>query len=590
MLEELKERVCKANKQLRDSGLVILTWGNVSAIDREKGLMVIKPSGVDYDDLTPDKMVVVNMDGKVVEGDLNPSSDTPTHLILYQAFDEIGAVVHTHSRYATIWAQAGLDIVAYGTTHADYFFGDIPCTMQMTEEQIAEDYERNTGIAITDTFQRRRLGCLEMQACLVASHGPFVWGLSPEKAVENAIVLEEIAHMAVYNAQFQFGLTRISEPLLNKHYLRKHGENAYYGQTYGLVTDIVKPSDEKPDDEENIEIQPSKHTTALKSIDEIAEVERPVINKIPKKEESVFDIPENFVGETANMDIQPAEPDGMGEPLEPNEPEISLTMIAAAQSAIPAQDDYTGNEPAKPYSPPKAEYKPMEGDMELQLLAPKEFDKPNAAYEEPDTPGQYAPPIPDFKPEDISIDLKPIHQKKPEFIEPYKEPEVPEPYSPPKPEYKPEEGGVELTMIKKRVYESQFGFNISDDPVSGKPPKKENTREKNVMTFTFKNKRNRNKDKNDEPDILTPVGAAAPTEPEKAPEPPIPAEPSKPEEAVPAEVPAPAPAEEPKQPEPAEEPKQPEPVEEPKQSEPVEKPKKNNNDSDGGGEPLDFTF
>ncbi|MCR4780303.1 MAG: L-ribulose-5-phosphate 4-epimerase, partial [Ruminiclostridium sp.] len=262
-MEELKERVCKANKQLRDSGLVILTWGNVSAIDREKGLIVIKPSGVSYDELTPDKMVVVNMDGKVVEGNLNPSSDTPTHLVLYQAFTEIGAVVHTHSRYATIWAQAGLDIVAYGTTHADYFFGDIPCTMQMTEEQIVDDYERNTGIAITDTFQRRRLGCMEMQACLVAQHGPFVWGKDPEAAVENAVVLEEIAHMAVYNSQFQFGLTRISEPLLNKHYLRKHGENAYYGQTFGLVTDIVQASDKNEENDPNIRVEPSKHTVAL---------------------------------------------------------------------------------------------------------------------------------------------------------------------------------------------------------------------------------------------------------------------------------------------------------------------------------------
>ena len=469
MLEELKERVCKANKQLRDSGLVILTWGNVSAIDREKGLMVIKPSGVDYDDLTPDKMVVVNMDGKVVEGDLNPSSDTPTHLILYQAFDEIGSVVHTHSRYATIWAQAGLDIVAYGTTHADYFYGDIPCTMQMTEEQIAEDYERNTGIAITDTFQRRRLGCLEMQACLVASHGPFVWGISPEKAVENAIVLEEIAHMAVYNAQFQFGLTRISEPLLNKHYLRKHGENAYYGQTFGQVTDIIKPSDEKSDEEENIEIQPSKHTTALKSIDQIAEVERPVINKIPKKEEAVFDIPENFVGETENMDIMPSEPDGAGEPLEPNDPEISLTMIAPEQSAIPVQSDYTGNEPAKPFKPAKVAYDPNNADAGLKLVAPQEFETRNKAYTEPETPGQYAPPIPEFKPEDISIDLKPINHRKPLIEEPYKEPDIPEPYSPPKPEYKPEEGGLELNLIKKRNYESQFGFNIVDDSKPSAP-------------------------------------------------------------------------------------------------------------------------
>ena len=624
MLEELKERVCKANKQLRDSGLVILTWGNVSAIDREKGLMVIKPSGVDYDDLTPDKMVVVNMDGKVVEGDLNPSSDTPTHLILYQAFDEIGAVVHTHSRYATIWAQAGLDIVAYGTTHADYFYGDIPCTMQMTEEQIAEDYERNTGIAITDTFQRRRLGCLEMQACLVASHGPFVWGLTPEKAVENAVVLEEIAHMAVYNAQFQFGLTRISEPLLNKHYLRKHGENAYYGQTFGLVTDIVKPSDEKADEGEDIKIQPSKHTTALKNIDQIAEVERPVINKIPKKEESVFDIPENFVGETENMDIQPSEPDGIGDPLEPNDPEISLTMIAPAESAIPSHDNYTGNEPAKPYSPPKAEYKPGESDMDLQLVAPQEFEKRNAEYTEPETPGQFNPHIPDFKPEDIEIDLKPIQHRKPDNIEQYKEPDIPEPYSPPKPEYKPEEGGVELRMIKKTVYESQFGFNITDDSVPASDtnglknsvpgfvaPEPQNNApepvqvpaapaaqsvvsepeqkpERGGFRFTaFKNKKGKNKTLLNLSDTLKNVEQPKPAEPPEAPKPVEPTEPPRP-----AEIPEPAAVIEKTAPvetiKPAEENKQPDSVDKPVPAPEVKK--ENNRPADTGSEPLDFTF
>lgn len=327
MLEELKERVCKANIQLRDSGLVILTWGNVSAIDRKKGLMVIKPSGVAYDDLTPEKMVVVNMDGAVVEGDLRPSSDTPTHLALYQAFEELGGIVHTHSRYATIWAQAGLDIISYGTTHADYFYGDVPCTMPLEENMIVNDYERNTGYAIIDTFARRNIGCMEIQACLVAQHGPFTWGETPEKAVENAIVLEEVAHMAVFNTNFQFGLTRISDALLDKHYLRKHGENAYYGQTFGSVKELdPNANPDAPSGDGEIMIAPSNHTVELKNISQIGEVARPIINRPPKKEEKVFDFDDKAAADadadmSGDFELQPLEPDEKGEDLVPNEPE-----------------------------------------------------------------------------------------------------------------------------------------------------------------------------------------------------------------------------------------------------------------------------
>ncbi len=330
MLEELKERVCKANIALRDSGLVILTWGNVSAIDRASNLVVIKPSGVPYDELTPDKMVVVNMDGKVVEGNLRPSSDTPTHLVLYQAYEEIGSIVHTHSRYATIWAQAGLDIIAYGTTHADYFYGDVPCTMPLTEDQIAEEYEKNTGYQIVDTLARRNIGPTEIQACLVAQHGPFVWGDTPEKAVENSIVLEEVAHMAVFNTNFQFGLTRISEALLDKHYLRKHGENAYYGQTYGSVTENDPNAEETPASGDDIQITPSSHTVELKNISEIGEVARPVINKPPKKEEAVFNFDDKVKPDAGSdmsgdfsdaFELTPLEPDPAGDDLMPLEPD-----------------------------------------------------------------------------------------------------------------------------------------------------------------------------------------------------------------------------------------------------------------------------
>lgn len=349
MLEELKERVCKANIQLRDSGLVILTWGNVSAIDRKSGLIVIKPSGVPYDDLTPESMVVVNMDGRVVEGKYRPSSDTPTHIALYQGFEELGGIVHTHSRFATIWAQAGLDIIAYGTTHADYFYGDVPCTMPLEENMITTDYEKNTGYAILDTFARRNLGCMEVQACLVAQHGPFTWGESPEKAVENAIVLEEVAHMAVYNTNFQFGLTRISDTLLDKHYLRKHGENAYYGQTFGSVTEIEPGAEEEaPANAEDIQIAPSNHTVELKNISEIESVERPVINKPPKKEEEVFKFDDKIDESSAadmssSMDILPIEPDGAGDDLLPLEPDV------AGNDLIPSEPDAAAPAPEEPF-------------------------------------------------------------------------------------------------------------------------------------------------------------------------------------------------------------------------------------------------
>ncbi len=271
MLEELRRQVYEANMQLQKYGLVKFTWGNVSGIDREQGLIVIKPSGVPYEELSPENMVVVNLDGETVEGELSPSTDTPTHLALYQAFAGIGGVVHTHSLYATIWAQAGLDITAYGTTHADYFYGDIPCTGLMKNEQIEEDYERQTGYHIADTFVSRKLSYQEIPACLVASHGPFTWGKTPAKAVETAVVLEEVAHMAAYNTHFQFGISRIQQALLDKHYLRKHGAGAYYGQERASDEDFVPNEDLKPD-EPDIQIRPSKFTTELKNISQIGEV------------------------------------------------------------------------------------------------------------------------------------------------------------------------------------------------------------------------------------------------------------------------------------------------------------------------------
>lgn len=234
MLEELKKQVFQANLQLVEYGLVVLTWGNVSGIDREKGLFVIKPSGVPYDKMTADDMVVMDLEGNKVEGDLNPSSDTPTHLELYRQFKDIGGVVHTHSSWACSWAQAGRDIPAYGTTHADFANGAIPCARGLSEDEVNGEYELNTGKVIVEEFDKRGIKADECPAVLVHRHGPFTWGKNPFKAVENALILEEVAKMASRTervAQFDANSNiGIEQYLLNKHYERKHGANAYYGQ------------------------------------------------------------------------------------------------------------------------------------------------------------------------------------------------------------------------------------------------------------------------------------------------------------------------------------------------------------------------
>ena len=228
MLEKLKEEVYKANLSLVTNNLVIYTWGNVSAIDRESNLIVIKPSGVDYDKMTPKDMVVVDFEGTVVEGDLRPSSDTPTHIELYKNFKNIGGIVHTHSTWATQWAQAERDIPAYGTTHADYFYGDIPCTRRLTKEEIENEYEKNTGKVILERFES--IDEKAIPAVLCGGHGPFTWGKNPAEAVYHARVLEEVAKMAFYTEMISGNKNRISQYLLDKHYMRKHGKNAYYGQ------------------------------------------------------------------------------------------------------------------------------------------------------------------------------------------------------------------------------------------------------------------------------------------------------------------------------------------------------------------------
>ena len=228
MLENLKEKVLKANLDLPKHGLVTFTWGNVSAIDRESGLVVIKPSGVDYEGMTAEDMVVVDLDGKVIEGKWKPSSDTATHLTLYKAFPNIGGIVHTHSKWATSFAQAGVGIPPLGTTHADYFYGEIPCTRKMTAEEIAGEYEKETGKVIVETFNN--LSPDDIPAVLVNSHGPFCWGTDADNAVHNAVVLEQLAFMALQTKILNPDATNMQQELLDKHYLRKHGKNAYYGQ------------------------------------------------------------------------------------------------------------------------------------------------------------------------------------------------------------------------------------------------------------------------------------------------------------------------------------------------------------------------
>ena len=230
MLEQLKKEVLEANLELPKYGLVTFTWGNVSGYDPESGLVVIKPSGVSYDGMTVDDMVVVDLQGDIVEGTKKPSSDTPTHLALYRAWPGVRGVVHTHSRNATTYAQACLDIVAGGTTHGDYFYGDIPCTRYMTPEEIAGDYELETGNVIIETFAKRGIEPLNIPAVLVRSHGPFTWGTSPAEAVHNAVVLEELAYMAMHSQMLIGDAPCMQQELLDKHFLRKHGPNAYYGQ------------------------------------------------------------------------------------------------------------------------------------------------------------------------------------------------------------------------------------------------------------------------------------------------------------------------------------------------------------------------
>lgn len=230
MLEELRRQVWAANRALPQRGLVLLTWGNVSGIDRASGLVVIKPSGVEYEELTPKNLVVVDLDGHLVEGTLRPSSDTATHLELYKAFPSVGGIVHTHSTYATAWAQTGQDLPCYGTTHADSFYGPVPCTRLLTASEVETDYEAHTGTVVAETFRTRGLDPTAVPGVLCACHGPFTWGSDPAQAVENAQILEEVARMALLTRQIAPDAAPAPDYLVEKHYRRKHGPHAYYGQ------------------------------------------------------------------------------------------------------------------------------------------------------------------------------------------------------------------------------------------------------------------------------------------------------------------------------------------------------------------------
>ena len=233
MLKSLREAVYEANMELPRRGLVTYTWGNVSAVDRAAGLMVIKPSGVEYEDLSPDKLVVLDLDGRRVEGSLNPSSDTRTHLKLYRAFPEIGGIVHTHSAHAVAWAQAGRDIPCFGTTHADYFYGPVPCTRALSPEEVEDEYEGSTGRVIVETFKERGLNPVHVPGVICRSHGPFTWGRDAAQAVYHAAVLEEVAKMAIFTVQINPEALPAPQHVLDKHFMRKHGPNAYYGQKKG---------------------------------------------------------------------------------------------------------------------------------------------------------------------------------------------------------------------------------------------------------------------------------------------------------------------------------------------------------------------
>lgn len=230
MLEQLKEEVFQANLELPKQGLIKYTWGNVSAVDREKGLFVIKPSGVSYENMKATDMVVCDLEGNIVEGELNPSSDTATHAVLYQKFPEIGGIVHTHSTWATIWAQAGLGVPAMGTTHADTFYGTIPCARFLTQAEIDRGYERETGNLIVETFEEKGINPLEIPGVLLHGHGPFTWGKTANDAVMNAVVLDEVCKMNFYARQLNQFAEELPQGILDKHYLRKHGKDAYYGQ------------------------------------------------------------------------------------------------------------------------------------------------------------------------------------------------------------------------------------------------------------------------------------------------------------------------------------------------------------------------